>query len=118
MQLRRDRRSNQLARSPRSRCRVWPDTVAFGWRAHLTAPFGDGGLTRGRPRSSGIKESQPARRFDSNQNSTNARRRFPPPWSVEGKTRGGGALGTAKAPLLSPPHVDTLYVPATQSRSY
>ena len=47
-----------------------------------------------------------------------ANRRFPPPWSVEEKARGGGALGTAKAPLLSPPHVDTLYVPATQSRSY
>jgi hypothetical protein len=29
----------------------------------------------------GIKENQPARRFDSNQNSTNAR--LPPPWSVE-----------------------------------
>jgi hypothetical protein len=29
----------------------------------------------------GIKENQPARRFDSNQNSTNAL--LPPPWSVE-----------------------------------
>jgi hypothetical protein len=44
-------------------------------------------------------------------------RRFPPPWTVEERAK-PKSIGAAKARLLSPPHVDTLYVPTTQSRSY